>query len=376
MKKTSRIFAAGITAGLFFLGGLLDSHAEQATPSGPPRPIVEANGTVHVPAFDLPLSIYVSDAARRLFITANTPPPPIDASHGIDKFRETLDRYYFGPQLALAKERYAVDIVARRIDGIRVDVVTPKSGIATRNRDRVLINLHGGGMLAGAGTGGLVESVPIADVGKIKVVSVDYRMAPEYTFPAASEDVATVYKALLRQYPPANIGIYGCSSGGNLTAQAVAWLQKEQLPAPGAIGIFCAGAAQLNGDSVYISPLSPGHPPPPGQGRVWTYPEAWKYEAKTDPKEPLLAPAFWPQVLQKFPPTLLITSTRDAELSDAVFTHTQLVKAGVDAQLNVWEGMTHGFIGHVDLPEAREAFAVTVRFFDSHLGTTPAPGAQ
>jgi acetyl esterase/lipase len=70
--------------------------------------------------------------------------------------------------------------------------------------------LHGGAFLWGAHSGGLVESIPVASVGKMKVISVDYRQGPEAAFPAASEDVAVVYTALLKHYKPRNIGIYGC----------------------------------------------------------------------------------------------------------------------------------------------------------------------
>jgi hypothetical protein len=69
----------------------------------------------------------------------------------------------------------------------------------------------------------LLESVPIASVGRFKVITVDYRQAPEATFPVASEDVAAVYKDLLKTYKPENIGVYRCSAGGALTAQAGAW---------------------------------------------------------------------------------------------------------------------------------------------------------
>jgi acetyl esterase/lipase len=81
---------------------------------------------------------------------------------------------------------------------------------------------------------GLVESIPIASVGAIRVITVDYREGPEYSFPAASEDLAAVYAALLKTYKPRNIGIYGCSAGGILTAQSVAWIGSHGMPSPGA----------------------------------------------------------------------------------------------------------------------------------------------
>jgi epsilon-lactone hydrolase len=140
-------------------------------------------------------------------------------------------------------------------------VVEPQGGISAANRKRVLINLHGGGFMLGARYGGQQESIPIASLGKFKVITADYRLAPENKFQAGSEDVAAVYRALLKQYLPSNIGIYGCSAGSLLTAEAVAWFQKHGLPRPGAIGLFGEGAVTELGESNYIqSALGGGRP--------------------------------------------------------------------------------------------------------------------
>jgi len=64
----------------------------------------------------------------------------------------------------------------------------------------------------------------------------------------------------------------------------------------------------------------------------------------------------------------MMTGTRDVAMSDAVHTHVELVKAGVDADLHVWDGMGHAFFYDPTLPESKEAFAVVVKFFDRHLG--------
>ena len=97
----------------------------------------------------------------------------------------------------------------------------------------------------------------------MRVVSVDYRQGHEHTFPAASEDVAAVYQALLDRYPPSNVGIYGCSAGGALSAQATAWFLDKGIPTPGAIGIFGSGAGSGSGDSRYFSAIASGAAPPP-----------------------------------------------------------------------------------------------------------------
>jgi acetyl esterase/lipase len=71
--------------------------------------------------------------------------------------------------------------------------------------------------------------------------------------------------------------------------------------------------------------------------------------------------------LAKFPPTLLITGTRDFAFSGALYTDTQLSKLGVDSELHVWEGLFHGFFYKADVPESKDAFNVMIRFFDRHL---------
>ncbi len=245
-----------------------------------------------------------------------------------------------------------------------------KEGISEKNKTRVLIGLHGGGFESGTRVLAELESFPIASVAKIKVVSVDYRQGPESKFPAASEDVAAVYKKLLETYEPHSIGIYGCSAGGLLTAEAVAWFEKAGLPLPGAIGIFCASAGGWHGgdsgalSGALVGALPPYRPDAPPHPSVNNKP----YFGQADTDDPLVFPIRSNAVLAKFPPTLILTSTRDGAMSPAIFTHKQLVKVGVDAELHVWDGMIHGFLAtQPELPESREAWDVVATFFDRHL---------
>jgi acetyl esterase/lipase len=245
---------------------------------------------------------------------------------------------------------------------VPVDVIEPKGGVSARNKGRVLIDLHGGGFTGGWDTNSLFESLPMAGLGQIKVVTVNYREMPEAQFPAGSEDVAHVYRALLKEYKPADIGIYGCSAGGLLTAESLAWFQTHGLPRPGAAGIFCEGGlVESVTDSRLIATALGGSKVPPSP------PSGADYFGNADKKNQLISPALWPEVLRKFPPTLIITGTRDPALSEAVFTHAQLIKAGIDAELHVWEGQSHAAFYDTAVPESREAWNVMVSFFDKHL---------
>jgi len=348
------------------LGALL---AQQETA----KVAVEPDGTVHVFGVAVPLSGFISPQAKAIEagqIAGHGWPLPAGPVTGpgpiIDNWRREMDEKIFAPALARQKAAYPVEITHKTIGGVGVDIVTPKGGIAPRNKDRVLINLHAGGYQMGAGAAALTESVPIASTGGIEVVTVDYRQGPENRFPAASEDVAAVYRELLKQYKPQNIGIYGCSAGGNLSAAAIAWFEKERLPRPAAIGIFSSSAGGASGDSTYVGPLLTGQVPtpvPPMEQK-----QAYGYFAGVDRTDRLVSPVFWPELLAKFPPTLVLTATRDMAMSGALNTHAQLVKAGAEAELHVWEGLGHCFFYEPGMPESKDAYDVIVKFFDRHLG--------
>ncbi len=337
----------------------LGASAQQAE-----TPTVDAEGGVRAGSMAVPYSAFGSPEARAFFprmLTAGSKAPPITGP--IEQSRAFYDRMNSDRAARMAK-LYAVKTHKETIGGVGTDVVEPADGVPPRNRDRVLINLHGGAFLWGAHSGGLVESIPIASLGHIRVVSVDYRQGPEHVFPAASEDVEAVYRALLKQYKPGNIGIYGCSAGGVLTGEAVARLIDRQLPAPGAIGTFCGSLVNLEGDSVYVAPLLNGQPVPGHPLRLSDLP----YFKGASPSDPLVFPGLSPALLARFPPTLLITGTRDMAMSSVIRSQTLLDRAGVATELHVWDGMWHSFFSDPEIPESREAYEVIVTFFDRHLG--------
>lgn len=242
--------------------------------------------------------------------------------------------------------------------GVHTDIITPLE-TPEANRDRVLINLHGGGFNSDSGS--LLEGVPIANLAKIKVVSVYYRLAPENPFPAAVEDVVAVYRELLKTYKPKDIGIFGTSAGAILTAEVTSKLRQSGFPLPAALGFF-SGLSDFSrvGDSRQLFTLNgfPGAMNP-------LYPKDLdeQYVGKADRRDPVLSPLF--ADLHGWPPTLLVTSTRDILLSDTTIFHRALLRNGVDAQLVVFEALPHAFWYHFQLPETKEALELMARFLES-----------
>jgi monoterpene epsilon-lactone hydrolase len=303
-------------------------------------------------------------------------PMPATISPEAQKWLESLNQQKVGPPETLAERRthtdawrkmdsaearklYPVNIDETTTAGVRTDIITPLSGAAG---NRVLINLHGGGFNSDSGS--LIEGIPIANLAKIKVVSVYYRLAPENPFPAAVDDVVAVYKDLLKTYSPRNIGIFGTSAGAILTCEVTVRLKQLGLPLPAALGIF-SGLADFSrvGDSRQLFALDglPGRMEPVDPNHL---PDN-EYAGKTDRKDPVLSPLF--ADLHGMPPSLLVTSTRDILLSDTTTLHRALLRAGDDAQLVVFEALPHAFWYHFQLPETREALELMAKFFDGKL---------
>jgi len=327
----------------------------------PRRAGLRPDGAATIGPFVLPYSTYASDAARRAFVTVINPPPAEIATDML-----ALRAHYDRQNQRLTDqmlEMFPVQVREDRIGGVRVHRVTPATP-DPRNAGRVLIALHGGAFAWGADSGALVEAIPIASEMGVEVIAVDYRLAPEHQYPAASEDVAAVYQALIQDHAPEAIGLYGCSAGGILTVQSVAWFAKQGLPRPGAIALLGAGGGEMLGDAPHLAPTLEGYGPVAGEAlRLSSL--AYLAEAALD--DPCVCPGEHAEVLAQFPPTLLIAGGRDFAASSATDLHLKLEDAGVEARLYVFDGLWHAFQIFPELPESRQVYRIIARFFDRSL---------
>src|SRR5882672_2041581 len=317
----------------------------------------DADGTAHLTRV-IPMPTTISPEAQKWLESLNHSK---GGKQTLEERRTATDAWRkFGS--ADAKKHYPVNIEETTTAGVRTDIITPLE-MPAANRTRVLINLHGGGFNSDSGS--LIEGDPIANLAKIKVVSVYYRLAPENPFPAAVDDVVAVYKELLKTYKPGNIGIFGTSAGAILTCEVAVKLKQLGVPLPAALGVFSglgdfsrvSDSRQLFTLNGFPGDLKPGDP---------NHPESDAYVGKTDPRDPVLSPFFadW----KGMPPALLVTSTRDILLSGTTMLHRKILAAGDDAELVVFEALPHAFWYHFQLPETTECLGIMANYFDRKLG--------
>jgi epsilon-lactone hydrolase len=241
--------------------------------------------------------------------------------------------------------------------------VTPET-IPPKNRNRLLIHVHGGCYVSNPSESGTIEAIFMAGFGHFKVISVDYRMPPVAPYPAALDDAMTVWKAAVKMVPPANLAIFGSSAGGALTLSMVLRAKQENVPLPAAIA---PGSPMTDlterGDSFATNALLDNVQIDGASCAA----RAALYVNGRDLKDPLLSPIFGD--VRGFPPTILTTGTRDLLLSSTARMHRKLRLAGVEAELQVFEGMSHSqYMRDPAAPETKEAFEEIAAFFDRHPG--------
>jgi epsilon-lactone hydrolase len=318
--------------------------------------VIDAQGTAHVTRV-VPVPQNLSPEAQKWVGRVVS-----DAAH-----RETVEEQRKGVDAwqaragAQAKAMYPANVEESMIAGVPVRIVTPLK-VPAAKRDRVLIDVHGGGFRVDSGS--LTETIPIANLTQTKVVSVLYRLAPEHPFPAGVDDAVAVYKELLKTYKPQNMAIYGTSAGAILTGEIAVRLRRLGLPLPGALGVFSGmGDFSRPGDSQAMYSLEglSGHLDVPSSET-----QNQDYVGTTNPRDPLLSPVF--ADVKGFPPTMFITSTRDLLLSGTSILQRHFYESGVESPMVVFEGLPHAFWNTLELPESREAFTAMAEFFDKHLG--------
>jgi len=314
-----------------------------------------------LPAREIPVPTTVSAEARTFLATPRPPFPEWPALGDTAAWREAVARSnaIFAPIHEEHRRQFDGTLEERKLAGFALYEARPNT-IPARNRDRVLLFLHGGAYVFGGGSLAGTGALPIAGAAGYRTYSPDYRMPPDHPFPAALDDAVASYRELLKSTPANRIGIVGLSAGGGLAAAMVLKAREIGLPLPGAAVLLTPEADLTESGDTFVTNVDLDIVLKKPMMRLNQL-----YAANADLRNPYLSPVFG-DFSKGFCPTFLQSGTRDLLLSNTVILHRALRRANIEAELHVWEAMPHaGFFG---APEDAELLAEQLRFLDRHLG--------
>lgn len=187
----------------------------------------------------LPPPVAASAELRK--VLAATPTPDIKAAfakvpQSVEEWKASIAEQAKGAELvtkAIAKQ-LSVAIEADTIAGVPIYRLTPPK-IAPEHANHLFVYIHGGAFVKGGGLGSSLEGVGIAARMGIPVISVDYRMAPDYPAPAAMNDIVAVWKETIKGRAANTVALGGTSAGANLTLVSTLRMKELGLDLPGAL---------------------------------------------------------------------------------------------------------------------------------------------
>ena len=256
-----------------------------------------------------------------------------------------------------SKPGRAVQIKPAQLAGLPVEWVTPRI-LTQPDTAPICLYLHGGAFVMGGLNSHRDLAAQLAQRAQIRLLMVDYRLAPEHPFPAALDDALAVYRALLAQGIPAQrLLLGGDSAGGNLALGTAQAIQAQGLPLPAALVLFSPWL-DLTGHS------------PSRQANAATDvmlsqqvldEAAAQYAPGMALDDARLSPLFG--TLAGLPPCLLIASRAEILMDDARQLHQLMLAAGGQVELLEWANTPHAFpVMARHLPEGRAALDQTARF--------------
>lgn len=226
---------------------------------------------------------------------------------------------------------------------------------------RVLFYTHGGGYVTGNCIDHRVHVARFVKATGTSALLYDYRLAPEYPFPAAMQDTLAAYRWLLDQgILPSNIIIVGESAGGGLCVASLLAIRDEGLPLPAAgvalspwLDLTCTSPSYQTNARRDISTL--------GSWDVWNH----YYIGPNDPCHPWISPVYGD--LHGLPPILIVVGDHEIMLDDSVRFAEKAKAAGVAVDLRVWQDMVHCFPLLAPMfPEAIQGWDEMIAFIMQH----------
>ncbi len=251
-----------------------------------------------------------------------------------------------------------VSLTTLSVNGVPADWLEPDDV----QPGRAILYLHGGAYTIGSPTTHRGLAGRIACTSRARVLLIDYRLAPEYAFPAALDDANAAWRWLLEQgYCPEHMAIGGDSAGGGLTLATALSLRDRHDRLPAALFVLSPWTdLTFSGESIHTRAAR--DPVLQLEGEDWLVDA---YTGKQPATHPYISPLFADH--HGLPPTLIQVGSEEILYDDSFRLRTKLDAAGVINYFEVWDGMWHVFQGFVPyVPEAQVAIERIGEFVKKH----------
>jgi acetyl esterase/lipase len=268
------------------------------------------------------------------------------------------------PKVQATLKRFEPTVLERKLGGVPVLDIKPKGW---KESAKILVHLHGGAYAMYSAHSRLPSSVPAASATGLRVIAIDYTVAPAGKWPKVTDEVLAVIDAIQKEgHKPRDIAIYGESAGGALAAGSVLKMRDLGRGMPAAIVLWSpwADITDRGDSSITLKAFEP----------TYRYDNHLKsaadaYADPRDHKHPYVSPVYG-DYSKGFPPTLIQGGTREIFLSHFVRLYRAIDAGGGAVILDLYDGMPHVFQIRpemVDAAETKTALAKMAAFLTRHL---------
>lgn len=371
---TNKIGSVTIITGLFisaiFLTYLLSSNSLQQ----PSQYFVQAqtqnltaqsqnNTTMHIPDT---VSNQAQEMIKNMMMNMSgfsfeTPAP--DDLEGWKKLNQQMSSMAIFESQPII-DNYQSNATVTKLGNVNVLDIKPKDW---KDNGKVLVYLHGGGYTFFNASSTVGAVLPVANITGLRVISVDYSLAPFSKWNQTTSEVVSVINALIKEkgYSLNDIAMFGDSAGGGLVAGSVLKMRDEGIGIP-AVVVLWSPWTDVTGSGDSYRTLKNADPFMPSVSDLKNM--AGAYADPSDQKNPYVSPVYG-DFSKGFPPTLIQGGTSEFMLSDFIRLYQAIDQANIPVKLDIYEGMPHDFqIFLYDTPEANIAISKTGNFVQEHLG--------
>jgi len=291
--------------------------------------------------------------------------PELPAPGDIEAWRAVQqEREAFG----LERQKAAVEslqpaVTEMELGGVPVLEIKPRNW---KDNGKVVVYTHGGAYTMLSAKSTLGSSALTADATGLRVISVDYTLAPHAKWQQVTDQVISVFEALRKQgYAMKDMAIYGDSAGGGLAAGSVLKMRDQGMGMPAAVVLWSPWSDITDTGDTYVTLK---HAEPSYLYDRVLKPSADAYADPKDQKHPYVSPVYG-DYTKGFPPTLIQGGTKEIFLSNFVRHYQALDTAGQTVKLDLYEGMIHVFQAALPgSPESKTALMKVDAFLKQHLG--------